>query len=155
MFSAHYDSPVGPLMLTSDGDALTGLSFGAAPSPDDDLPLFETARAWLDGYFAGRDPGPTPPLRPAGTDFQQRVWRELSAIPFGRTTSYGAVARAVGCPSPRAVGQAIHGNPIALMIPCHRVVGADGRLTGFAGGLEVKRRLLALEGSLPSGQRDR
>ena len=155
MFCAHYDSSVGPLTLISDGAALTGLTFGAAPSSDDDLPLFQAAHAWLDDYFAGRDPGPTPPLRPAGTDFQRRVWRELSAIPFGRTVSYGAVARAVGCLSPRAVGQAVHRNPIALMIPCHRVVGGDGSLTGFAGGLTVKRQLLELEGSLPPEQDDR
>ncbi len=145
MLYTQYDSPVGPLTLSSDGAALTGLSFGPASEPIATLPLFEDAFAWLDIYFDGRDPGPTPPLSPAGTVFQQRVWRALRAIPFGETVSYGAIARAVGCPSARAVGQAVHRNPIALMIPCHRVIGADGSLTGFAGGLDIKKRLLEWE----------
>ena len=147
MFSTQYDSPVGPLTLVSDGAALVGLSFGPCGEPLAALPLFEDAFAWLDVYFTGRDPGPTPPLRPAGTAFQQRVWAELRTVPFGAAMSYGALARAVGCGSARAVGQAVHNNPIALMIPCHRVVGADGSLTGFAGGLDVKRRLLVMEES--------
>lgn len=145
MFYAQYDSPVGPLTLASDGDALVGLSFGPRGEPVAALPLFDDAFAWLDAYFSGRDPGPTPPLRPAGTAFQRRVWDELRAVPFGVTVSYGALARAVGCRSARAVGQAVHHNPIALMIPCHRVIGTDGSLTGFAGGLDIKRRLLAIE----------
>ena len=146
MFYAQYDSPVGPLTLISDGAAMTGLRFGPSPEPPAALPLFEAAFAWLDAYFGGRDPGPTPPLRPAGTAFRQRVWQALLTIPLGQTVSYGQIARAVGCGSARAVGQAVHNNPIALMIPCHRVVGADGSLTGFAAGLDMKRRLLALEG---------
>ena len=153
MFYTQYRSPVGLLTLVSDGTALTGLRFGPCSEPAARLPLFEDAVAWLDVYFSGRDPGPVPPLLPAGTAFQQRVWRELRAIPFGGTASYGAVARAVGCGSARAVGRAVHNNPVALMIPCHRVVGADGSLTGFAAGLDVKRRLLVLEGSLGEGGR--
>ena len=147
MFHTQYDSPVGPLTLVSDGAAVTGLRFGPSPEGQLSLPLLEDARGWLDVYFSGRDPGPTPPLAPAGTAFQQRVWRELRKIPFGETTSYGALARAVGCGSAQAVGQAVHNNPIAILIPCHRVVGADGSLTGFAGGLDRKRRLLMLEES--------
>ena len=147
MFYSPYESPVGPLTLASDGTALTGLSFGATAAPKTALPLFEEAFAWLDTYFSGRDPGPAPALNPAGTAFQRRVWQALLAIPFGQTASYGAVARIVGCRSARAVGQAIHNNPIVLMVPCHRIVGADGSLTGFAGGLDVKRRLLMIEES--------
>ena len=145
MFYAQYDSPVGPLTLASDGAALTSLAFGPCGETTAVLPLFGDAFAWLDVYFSGRDPGPTPPLRPAGTAFQQRVWDQLRTVPFGQTVSYGQIANAVGCGSARAVGRAAHFNPIALMIPCHRVVGADGSLTGFAGGLDVKRRLLAIE----------
>ena len=147
MFHTQYDSPVGPLALTSDGIALTGLSFGPCQGSRTALPLFDDAFAWLDAYFEGRDPGPTPPLSPAGTAFQQRVWRELVQVPFGETVSYGALAKAAGCGSPRAVGQAVHNNPIAILIPCHRVIGANGSLTGFAGGLDTKRRLLTLEES--------
>ena len=147
MFHTQYDSPLGPLALASDGTALTGLSFGPSRAAPAELPIFRETFSWLDVYFSGRDPGPTPPLAPAGTAFQKRVWAELEKIPFGRTASYGAVARAVGCGSPRAVGQAVHVNPVAVLIPCHRVVGADGSLTGFAGGLDVKRRLLTLEES--------
>ncbi len=147
MFYAQYDSPVGPLTLSSDANALTGLAFGACPEPPSPLPLFDDACAWLDACFSGRDPGPTPPLAPQGTDFQRRVWQALVTIPFGQTASYGEIARRVGSRSARAVGQAVHNNPIALMIPCHRVIGADGSLTGFAGGLDVKRRLLILEES--------
>ena len=147
MFYARYLSPVGPLTLVSDGTALAGLSFASTQEPLSSLPLFDDAFAWLDAYFSGRDPGPTPPLYPAGTAFQQKVWGELQTVPFGKTASYGQIATKIGCTSARAVGQAIHRNPIALMIPCHRIIGADGRLTGFAGGLDVKRRLLTLEES--------
>ena len=147
MFHTQYDSPAGPLTLESDGTALTGLSFGPCEKPILPLPLFDDAFAWLDVYFEGRDPGPTPPLNPTGTVFQQRVWAELVKVPFGETVSYGALAGAAGCGSPRAVGQAVHRNPIAILIPCHRVIGADGSLTGFAGGLDIKRRLLTLEES--------
>lgn len=147
MFYAQYDSPIGPLALASDGTALTGLSFGPCREPQTPLPLFAEVGAWLDDYFSGRDPGPAPPLAPWGTAFQRKVWDELRKVPFGATVSYGALAKAAGCGSPRAVGQAVHNNPIAILIPCHRVIGADGSLTGFAGGLDVKRRLLVLEES--------
>ena len=147
MFHASYDSPLGPLALASDGTALTGLSFGPSQAAPAELPIFRETFSWLDAYFSGRDPSPTPPLDPAGTAFQKRVWAELEKIPYGKTVSYGSVARAAGCGSPRAVGQAVHVNPVAILIPCHRVVGADGSLTGFAGGLDVKRRLLTLEES--------
>ena len=147
MFYAQYDSPIGPLALASDGTALTGLSFGPCRELQTPLPLFAEVGAWLDVYFFGKDPGPTPLLAPWGTAFQRKVWDELRKVPFGATVSYGALAKAAGCGSPRAVGQAVHNNPIAILIPCHRVIGADGSLTGFAGGLDLKRRLLVLEES--------
>jgi len=147
MFFTQYDSPIGPLALTSDGTALTGLAFGPTSERREALPLFQAAFTWLDTYFSGRDPGPTPPLVAAGTAFRKKVLQELETIPFGKTASYGQIAAAVGCRSARAVGQAVHNNPIVLMLPCHRVLGADGSLTGFAGGLDVKRRLLTIEES--------
>ena len=150
----RFPSPLGEMILASDGESLTGLWFlgqkYAPPLSTDpeqaDLPVFAQARAWLTAYFQGQDPGPTPPLAPAGTPFQQEVWRALCAIPYGQTRSYGQLAAALGRPSAaRAVGGACRRNPIWLMIPCHRVVGASGSLTGYAGGLERKKALLALE----------
>ena len=105
----------------------------------------EAAFRWLDLYFAGQAPDLAPRLRPEGTAFQHRVWQELMKIPYGETATYGAIARRVGCRSAQAVGQAIGRNPIAIIIPCHRVVGAEGRLTGYAYGVERKRRLIEME----------
>ena len=162
--TATYSSPVGNLTLASDGTALTGLwlegqkYFGGRsgqtliPGPED-LPLFQTARTWLDQYFAGTRPSPAQlPLAPAATPFQRAVWEQLEQIPYGATTTYGAIAqtlaRAMGRPSlsPQAVGSAVGRNPISIVIPCHRVVGADSSLTGYAGGLERKKWLLQHEG---------
>ena len=105
--------------------------------------------AQLDAYAAGRLRRFSLPLEPKGTEFQRRVWEELCRIPWGQTRSYGAVAQAVGCPrGARAVGMACHRNPLLIVVPCHRVIGADGSLTGFGEGLELKRRLLEAESSL-------
>ena len=101
-------------------------------------------KAWLDLYFAGERPLFLPPLQPDGTVFQLRVWDALTSVPYGETLTYGALASALGS-SPRAVGQAVGKNPISLLIPCHRVVGADGSLTGYAGGADRKAYLLRLE----------
>ena len=155
------ESPVGPLWLTAQGGALTGCWFARGrclppipaepPRSTHDLVLAE-AQHWLAVYFSGRDPGPTPPLAAKGTDFQQEVWRQLAAVPYGAATSYGALAAplaaARGIPkmSARAVGGAVGRNPISIFLPCHRVLGADGRLTGYGGGLENKIFLLRLEG---------
>ena len=144
MFYSPYESPVGPLTLASDGTALTGLSFGTTAAPKTALPLFEEAFAWLDTYFSGRDPGPAPALNPAGTAFQRRVWQALGEIPYGQTATYGQLADKLGS-SPRAVGGAVGRNPLSLLIPCHRVVGAGGSRTGYAGGIERKKALLTLE----------
>ena len=114
--------------------------------------LFRSARAWLSRYFEGHDPGVPPPVRPYGTPFQQSVWQRLLTIPYGSTTTYGALAaqlaahNASGRMSAQAVGQAVGRNPISIIIPCHRVIGADGTLTGYAGGLDKKIFLLGLEG---------
>jgi methylated-DNA-[protein]-cysteine S-methyltransferase len=125
-----------------------------------DDPALKALRSWLKDYFAGKKPPVDLPLAPAGTGFQQAVWKELRRIPYGKTVSYGGIAEKLAAKSsgpggrgaPRAVGQAVGRNPISLLIPCHRVIGGpDGRnrLTGYAGGLEKKRALLELEGSIP------
>lgn len=155
-YRGTYRSPLGIITLASDGDSLTGLWFeGQRYYPDDlageseeaDLPVFRQVKAWLDVYFSGRDPGPVPPVRPAGTDFQREVWAILAAIPYGQTRTYGEIARELGRTSPRAVGSAVGRNPISILVPCHRVVGANGSLTGYAGGMERKTALLELEGA--------
>ena len=162
-FFLKLPSPLGTLHLESDGDALTcvlyegekathpkGVTLQEAPQ----LPVFVTARAWLSRYFEGHDPGVPPPVRPQGTPFQQSVWQRLLTIPYGSTTTYGTLAaylaahNASGRMSAQAVGQAVGRNPISIIIPCHRVIGADGTLTGYAGGLDKKNFLLGLEGSL-------
>lgn len=152
----RYPSPLGGMTLASDGNALVGLwfdgqrRFGVAPDGEcagsGDRALEQAAR-WLDLYFSGRDPGFTPPLAPRGSDFCQRVWRALMRVPYGRTVTYGQLAAGLHCRSAQAVGGAVGRNPIALIIPCHRVLGADGGLVGYAAGLDRKARLLTLEGA--------
>ena len=159
-YTHTYDSPLGRLTLASDGEALTGLWMDgqkyfaetlAASHVEKDLPLFAQADRWLDLYFGGKQPDFTPPLHMRGTPFRQAVWRILLTIPFGQTMTYGEAARrtaeALGLArmSARAVGSAVSRNPISLIIPCHRVVGANCSLTGYAGGIEKKRRLLQWE----------
>ncbi|MBE5807048.1 MAG: methylated-DNA--[protein]-cysteine S-methyltransferase [Clostridiales bacterium] len=152
----HVDSPLGGITMASDGDALTGLWFDgqrhfpkalAGRAELTYLPVFEQAEAWLRIYFSGRDPGFTPPLSLSGTPFRTSVWDMLLSIPFGQTATYGQLAERLGSAA-RAVGGAVGRNPVSLIVPCHRVVGADGRLTGYAGGLERKTYLLRLEGAL-------
>ncbi len=140
-------SPVGPLTLTEVDGALAELRFGGvvsgAPAPS---PLLRQAEEELAEYFAGRRRRFTLPVAPQGTPFQRSVWEALQRIPYGATSTYGRIAAHVGRPKAcRAVGMANHRNPIAIVIPCHRVVGSDGTLTGYAGGLGVKERLLQLE----------
>lgn len=147
MMKTWYQSPIGMLTIVSDGKSLTELKFGEPKeSPNhQDLPIFKETRHWLDFYFSGKKPNFTPQLNPQGTPFQQKVWQELLKIPYGETTTYGAIAKHINCRSAQAVGQAIHCNPIAIIIPCHRVIGADGSLTGYASGLDRKEKLLRLE----------
>ena len=156
MMTVQYPSPIGVITLVSDEHSLTKLHFAKhleAMEPQDmssepkSQAFAETFR-WLDLYFSGKKPDFTPSLNPQGTLFQQKVWRELLTIPYGQTTTYGAIAKCLNCRSAQAVGQAIHRNPIAIIIPCHRVIGADGSLTGYAAGLDFKRELLKLENGL-------
>ena len=158
-FCTQYHSPIGPLTLTSDGSSLTGL-WMESQNPDltdaqwqDDLAIFDSARRWLEDYFVGNPREIDFPLSPAGTAFQHRVWDLLLTIPYGQTTTYGALARQLGPNmSAQAVGQAVGRNPIGIIIPCHRVIGAGGKLTGYAGGLDNKKWLLRHESSLRSEQ---
>ena len=195
-YTSRYLSPLGYITLASDGEALIGLWFEGQKhfaltltnesSEDSDLPVFEQTRNWLDLYFSGECPDFTPPLAPKGTPFQQKVWRLLLAIPYGKTVTYGEIAQRVvetrliaslhgvtpqdafiqGASlqgttsqdalsqgiflpkqhmSAQAVGGAVGRNPISLIIPCHRVIGANDSLTGYAGGLERKKYLLEME----------
>ena len=150
--TALYNSPIGPITLTSDGKSLSGLSFCHTKATDtiDSIEIFHKTRCWLDLYFSGRQPDFIPPIKPIGTDFQRRVWHALLEIPYGETTTYGNIARRLGCRSAQAVGQAVGRNPIAIIVPCHRVVGSDGSMTGYAYGLERKEYLLALESKSPA-----
>ena len=142
-----YHSPLGDIVLTSDGTALTELRFAEATNgePAQDIPPLADACRWLDLYFGGCLPDFTPRLALLGTPFQQSVWRELLTIPYGHTVSYGHIARRLCCRSAQAVGGAVGRNPIALIIPCHRVIGSNGHLTGYAYGLDRKQWLLAHE----------
>ena len=148
-----YASPLGPMTMASDGTALTGLwfddqaHFAAGLSPDHellDLPVFARTAAWLDAYFRGENPPEPPRIRLRGTPFQSAVWELLLAIPRGETVTYGQLAHMLGS-SARAVGGAVGRNPVSILVPCHRVVGAGGALTGYAGGIERKTALLRLE----------
>ena len=158
-YYTHCNCPCGPLLLTSDGAALTGLTMtghthGLEIASDwvcdhNALPFVETKRQ-LDEYFAGSLRDFTLPLAPKGRAFQKLVWAELLRIPCGETCSYGELARRLGNPNAsRAVGLANGRNPISIIVPCHRVIGASGRLTGYGGGIEQKEMLLALERKTP------
>ena len=156
LFLTHYASPLGPILLAADETGLTGLwfegqkyfpSFLGVDYQEKETPvLTETAR-WLDVYFSGKNPDILPPLHPQGSPFRQAVWDILLTIPRGQTMTYGEIARRLGVHSAQAVGGAVGHNPISILIPCHRVVGSDGSLTGYAGGVERKARLLQLEGA--------
>uniref|UniRef100_UPI00402712F7 methylated-DNA--[protein]-cysteine S-methyltransferase n=1 Tax=Candidatus Scatomorpha intestinigallinarum TaxID=2840923 RepID=UPI00402712F7 len=154
-YVARLASPVGELTLASDGEVLTGLWIAGQKyhsaglgleSREVRLPVFEAAAAWLERYFSGERPEPRElPLAPRGSDFRQRVWRLLLEIPGGELATYAELASRLST-SPRAVGSAVGRNPISIIIPCHRVVGSDGSLTGYAAGLDVKLQLLRREG---------
>ncbi|MHA7880129.1 MAG: methylated-DNA--[protein]-cysteine S-methyltransferase [Saccharospirillum sp.] len=142
------ESPIGWLAIEASDHAITGIAFvtaGALPEPNESN-LTNRAKVQLEGYFAGKRQTFDLPLAPPGTDFQKQCWRALQAIPFGDTRSYAEQARSIDRPKAvRAVGSANGANPIAIVIPCHRVIGTNGRLTGYAGGLDRKAWLLALE----------
>lgn len=165
--AVQYDSPLGRLTIAADDDGLTGIwlpgqKYAPVPLPDpgEETPLLSAARTWLDAYFQGARPDPGRiRLAPRGSDFRRMVWKCLLEIPYGELTTYGKLARqvaaALGRPhiSAQAVGGAVGHNPISILIPCHRVVGADGSLTGYAGGLDKKLWLLRWEGADLSGLR--
>ena len=154
-FTTTYISPLGPIVIESDGKAITSLRFccekasavpkeapkEAVPTP----PIIAETIQWLDDYFASKRPCNVPRLNPQGTTFQKRVWQALFTIPYGETLSYGEIAQMVDCRSAQAVGQAVGANPIALIIPCHRVIAAHGKKGGYEYGIEIKKRLLELE----------
>jgi methylated-DNA-[protein]-cysteine S-methyltransferase len=153
MFFTYYSSPLGEMMIAGDSEAICGVWFCGQkhfPSSDfirnDDLTIFGQVRKWLDDYFSGMDPEIDFKLKIEGSEFQLKVWRILQEIPYGETMTYGEIARRISPQmSAQAVGGAVGRNPISIIIPCHRVLGAKGKLTGYAGGIDRKMRLLDLE----------
>ena len=165
-YTHSYDSPLGRILLASNGTALTGLWFYGQKyfaamldkqHEEKVLPVFEQTSSWLDIYFGGKKPDFTPPLAPVGSEFRWEVWELLLSIPYGKTVTYAGLASAIAEKrglahmSAQAIGGAIGHNPISIIIPCHRVVGSDGSLTGYAGGIDRKIKLLSLEGVDMSG----
>ena len=160
IYTQHYDSPLGGILLAADDVGLTGLWFDGQKyfarglsneRIEQETSVLAEAKRWLDIYFAGKEPDFTPPLHPIGSAFRQSVWEILLQIPYGQTTTYGEIARQLSKKqglermSAQAVGGAVGHNEISIIIPCHRVVGADGSLTGYAGGIGKKEALLELE----------
>jgi len=156
----HYQSPIGGITIKSNGTALTSLCFDTpehctdtAPknAKEKTLPIFELTKKWLDTYFSGKAPNFTPPILPDTTPFRKTVFEIALSIPYGQTMTYGKIAAKIAQQkglkqmSAQAVGSALKNNPIALIIPCHRVIGTNGSLTGYAAGLDKKTRLLKLE----------
>lgn len=167
-YTSYYNSPVGRLLLASDGASLTGLwvenqkyyadTIAENIQEQDELPIFIQTRDWLDRYFSGKKPKISElKLAPKGGEFRQAVWKILCEIPYGEVFTYGGIARMIAqktgraAMSAQAVGGAVGHNPISIIIPCHRVVGSNGSLTGYAGGLDVKIKLLTFEGVDMSG----
>ena len=158
MYTFITDTPLGTIQAAADNNIIVGLWFiGQKYFPKGietwlnapDYPVFTSLKNWLEDYFARKKPESGIPLAPLGTEFQQKVWEILLAIPYGKTTTYGAIAAKLSVTGSKASAQAVGGavghNPVSLLIPCHRVLGADGSLTGYAGGIEKKRALLELE----------
>lgn len=159
-YISHYSSPLGEMLLAADKAGLTGLWFEGQryfarsleqEHLEQEIPVLTQAKEWLDLYFSGKRPDFEVPLHLTGTDFQNEVWEILRAVPYGQTTTYGEIAKTLAARrglahmSAQAVGGAVGHNPISVMVPCHRVVGADGSLTGYAGGIDKKEALLRLE----------
>lgn len=165
-YTGKYISPLGNILLAADETGLTGLWFEGQKyfalyldknHEEKDLPVFKEARRWLDIYFTGKEPPFKLPLHFTGSPFQNEVWKILYSIPYGKTMTYGEIAQILaqkrGLPrmSAQAVGGAVGRNEISIIVPCHRVVGASGSLTGYAGGINKKIELLKLEGALQEG----
>lgn len=160
-YTTTYQSPIGKILLAADAIGLTGLWFEgqkfyanglACKNEKKEIPVFAEVKEWLDLYFSGEEPEVLPPIHMIGTEFQMEVWEILQKIPYGATTTYGEIAKEIARKrglvrmSAQAVGGAVGHNEISIIIPCHRVVGANGSLTGYAGGIEKKKKLLELEG---------
>lgn len=167
-YTSRYRTPLGPVLLAADDTGLTGLWFEGQKyyahrlnpaSEEKELDIFTQTKRWLDIYFSGEKPDFLLPLHFTGTDFQNGVWELLCAIPYGQTTTYGELARQFAAKreiphmSAQAVGNAVGHNPISVIVPCHRVVGTDGSLTGYAGGIDKKIALLKLEGAYQEHER--
>ena len=164
VYTWRYDSPIGSLLMAGDDEGLSGLwidgqkhagrVLAGCPHEEKGIPLFRDVSRWLDIYFSGREPGFAIPLHLIGSDFQKDVWEILLTIPYGKTMTYGDIAKAIaakrGIPrmSAQAVGGAVGHNNILIIVPCHRVIGAGGNLTGFGGGIERKIMLLGLENAM-------
>lgn len=153
-YTYNYSSPEGEILLAANDNGLTGLWFYGAKYFAADLedartekltPVLRQTLRWLETYFSGSEPDFMPPLELHGSDFRRRVWAELAKIPYGETVTYGEIAKKLGVKSAQAVGGAVGHNPVSIIVPCHRVLGADGSLTGYAGGTDKKARLLELE----------
>lgn len=155
-YSTNYASPLGEMLVVSDGEAICGVwfldqkHFASSISEDlienDDLAIFKRVKMWFDSYFNGENPEIDFELKPEGSEFRLKVWKILSEIPYGKTLAYGEIAQRISpTMSAQAVGGAVGHNPIAILIPCHRVIGANGNLTGYAAGLNKKIELLKLE----------
>lgn len=155
-YKTTYNSPLGIITLCSDGSNLVGVWFDGQKyfastvkemTEKNDLPIFSNVKNWLDRYFTGQNTKISElPLAPIGNEFRQAVWKLLCEIPYGETTTYGEIAKRLGKPmSAQAVGGAVGHNPISIIIPCHRVIGKNGSLTGYAGGIDKKIKLLELE----------
>ena len=152
LYSTSYESPVGELQIASDGDSIFKVSFNQLNHPQDDgLAIFKDIKSWLDDYFKGSNPEINFKLTPQGSEFRKRVWDILSQIPYGETMTYGEIAKMISpTMAAQAVGGAVGANPIAILIPCHRVIGKNGKLTGYAAGMDKKIELLKIEKILSS-----
>jgi len=159
----HYNSPLGKITFASNGKELTGLWFDGQKYfastltkeyEEKNLPVFEQTAKWLDIYFSGQNPNFTPPLYLSSTQFRNEVWKILLAIPYGSVITYGEIAdimakkRGAENMSAQAIGGAVGHNPISIIVPCHRVMGKNGSLTGYAGGVDIKEKLLKIENAL-------
>lgn len=160
-YTSQYTSPLGNITLASNGEALIGVWFDKQKyfastlkeeSKEMELPVFFQTKQWLDCYFAGKDPGDVPPIHLEGSPFRLSVWKILQEIPYGQVVTYNDIAQKIARQkglthmSAQAVGGAVGHNPISILIPCHRVIGSNGSLTGYAGGIAIKEKLLLLEG---------
>lgn len=160
-YITHYQSPIGSILLAADETGLTGLWFDgakyftdcpASEHKEENTPVLEQTKEWLIIYFSGKEPDFCPPVHMTGTPFQLSVWKILQQIPYGKTVTYGEIAKEIAREkglsrmSAQAVGGAVGHNKISIIVPCHRVIGKDGSLTGYAGGIDKKMKLLDLEG---------